>query len=211
LSSPRRIHRLLLVTFATCGAALAVAVPARAGLVVESATNCTDAPLEQPFTRWLDPFRYALMPNGGLEGGAEGWSLNQASVVSGNESFYVHGRGDSHSLAIAPGGSATTATVCVGLESPIVRLFARSSMSLLSLNTLRVEVLFTGRDGRPAALPIGLVTASKNWQPSLPLLVVANLLPVLDGQRTAVAFRFTPQGRASWWIDDVYLDPYRHK
>jgi hypothetical protein len=38
--------------------------------------------------------------------------------------------------------------------------------------------------------------------------VIANLLPLLPGSRTAVAFRFTPYGDGGdWTIDDVYVDP----
>jgi hypothetical protein len=38
--------------------------------------------------------------------------------------------------------------------------------------------------------------------------VVANLLSVLPGASTSLAFRFTPTGSAGEWsIDDVYVDP----
>ena len=33
-------------------------------------------------------------------------------------------------------------------------------------------------------------------------------LPLLPGERTPVAFRFTPQGKGTWSIDDVYVDPH---
>ena len=49
------------------------------------------------------------------------------------------------------------------------------------------------------------------WQPTLPSLVVANLLPLLPGARTPVRFRFTPVGRANWQIDDVYVDPWARR
>ena len=39
------------------------------------------------------------------------------------------------------------------------------------------------------------------------MLVVANLLPLLPGEHTPVAFRFTALG-GDWSIDDVYVDPY---
>ena len=42
------------------------------------------------------------------------------------------------------------------------------------------------------------------------MLVIANLLPLLPGETTPVAFRFTAQG-ADWSIDDVYVDPYAKK
>ena len=39
--------------------------------------------------------------------------------------------------------------------------------------------------------------------------MLANLLPLLPGEMTAVAFRFTARGGASWAIDDIYVDPKR--
>jgi hypothetical protein len=38
--------------------------------------------------------------------------------------------------------------------------------------------------------------------------LVVNLLPLLPGDYTPVAFEFTPQGYGgNWRIDDVYVDP----
>ncbi len=61
------------------------------------------------------------------------------------------------------------------------------------------------------ALPIGAALAGthRSWQPTLPTVVVANLLPLLPGEQTPVAFRFTPVGSATWTIDDIYVDPKR--
>jgi hypothetical protein len=39
--------------------------------------------------------------------------------------------------------------------------------------------------------------------------IVVNLLPLLPGDHTAVAFRFSTAG--NWQIDDVYVDPYRSR
>jgi hypothetical protein len=46
-------------------------------------------------------------------------------------------------------------------------------------------------------------------RPSLPMLMVANLLPLLPGAHTPVALRFVPQGGGSWLVDDVSVDPYK--
>jgi hypothetical protein len=53
-----------------------------------------------------------------------------------------------------------------------------------------------------------VVLGGSAWQPTLPFPVVANLLPLLPGQMTPVAFRFTARGGA-WRIDDVYIDPWK--
>ena len=71
-------------------------------------------------------------------------------------------------------------------------------------------MLFELFTGDVVSLPIGLVGNGGSWQPTLPMLVVANLLPLLPGENTPVAFRFTAQG-AAWSVDDVWVDPYsRH-
>ena len=55
-------------------------------------------------------------------------------------------------------------------------------------------------------LPIG-VDLGGSWHPSAPHLVVANLLPLLPPDMTAVRFKFAPLLGGSWQIDDVYVDP----
>jgi hypothetical protein len=205
-----RIQIKALVAAAAAIAAFAAAPTAQAGLLVASAPSCNAVTLEQPFKRWLDPLSYSLVPDGGLERGGAGWSLSGgAKVVSGNETFYVHGAGESKSLSLPKGSSATTPVMCAGLDKPIMRFFSKSSGGLLSLSTLSVEVLFETAAGRVASLPVGVALPNTKWQPSLPLPVLASLLPLLSGEQTPIAFRFRPLGGATWTIDDVYLDPAR--
>jgi len=175
---------------------------------VAAAGNCPANVLEQPFTRWLDPLSYTLVPDGTLERSAAGWSLSRAKVVSGNETFYVHGAKESKSLSLPAGSTATTPVMCAGIDKPVLRFFAKSSSPLLS--SLAVDVLFESSSGQVLSAPVGVVLPSSTWQPTLPLPVAASLLPLLPASQTPVAFRFRPVGSATWTIDDVYLDP-RHK
>lgn len=189
-------------------AGLAVAAPsAQAGLLVNTAPDCDAQSLSKPFLPWLDPANYTLAPGGDFE--SDTWELRGgAAVVSGNSSHYVGSSSDSHSLSLPRGSSATSPTICVGLEHPTLRFFAKNSGSLLS--TLRVAVKFEDATGNVQSLPIGVFAAGGSWQPTLPTLVVANLLPLLPGERTPVAFEFTPLGLGgNWRIDDVYVDPWR--
>jgi hypothetical protein len=191
------------------GAALTISAPAQAGLLVSSATDCDEQVLERPFLKWADPANYVLAPSGTFEEGVGSWDLDGAASVSvGDEPFDVHGPGEVKGLGLPPGSSATSAAMCVGIEHPTLRLFARNSGSILS--TMKVEVLFEDAGGNVRALPIGLLLAGSQWQPTLPMPIIANLLPLLPGERTAVAFRFTPHG-GNWRIDDVYVDPYRSR
>jgi hypothetical protein len=209
MAGRRRTTRVIAAAAAVLGLALA-ASPAQAGVLVNSVSNCDTPVLTQPFGRWLDLAHYRLLPNGNFEAGSKWWTLSNASVVAGNETFNVNGPGERSSLLIKPGGSATSSSVCVGLDSPTLRLFAVSKGSSLLgsvVTALTVEVLFEDPTGAVHSLPIGAVTPSSKWSPSLPLPVVANLLPLLPGQRTAVAFRFRAVGGAEWRIDDIYVDP----
>ena len=183
----------------------AAAPSAHAGLLVESAPDCTGQVLEQPFKAWKDYANYTLVPGGAFEDGAPGWKLSKARIVSGNETYYVRGRSDSRSLELRAGSVATSPTICVGLEHPTMRFFARSS-GVLPLMT--VEVLVETSAGLVVPVPIGVVTPSAKWRPTLPFLVVANLLPLLPGEHTPVAFRFRAV-TGTWAIDDVYVDPKR--
>ena len=203
-----RLGRLIpMVALALC--ALGGGSPAHAGPLVKAAQNCPTQALGQPFAPWLDPLYYTPVRGGSMEDGTPGWKLSGSSVVAGNEPFYVRSKADTRSLLLPKGSSAESAAICVGLDHLTLRFFARSTAPLLSsiLSTLRVEVLFEDAGGRVLAAPISVVPLSPSWAPTLPIPVVANLLPLLPGSRTAIAFRFTPQGPASWNIDDLYVDP----
>src|ERR687887_2526582 len=156
-------------------AALAIALAAPAGAATEGVVGvCPPSAYEQPFAPWLDFASYVLAPNGGLESGAAGWSLDGgAAVVAGNESFYVGGARDTRSLSLPSGSSATTSDMCVDATSPDLRFFARNSGSLLS--TLKVEVLYTDALGEPRALTVAVLAAGAAWEPPLPLAFLANL------------------------------------
>jgi hypothetical protein len=112
------------------------------------------------------------------------------------------------SLSLPSGLSATTGAICVGLGHPTMRFFARKTSGGL-LSTLLVEVEFEGLGGALKSLPIGVVVGGSQWQPTLPYPVIANLLPLLPGAQTPVAFRFTPILGGSWQVDDVYVDPFK--
>lgn len=186
------------------------AATANAGVLVASAPSCEDQALAKTFLPWLDIADYTALAGGDFESGSAAWSMTGgAATASGNETFNVGSADDSRSLSLPAGSSATSPTICVGILHPTVRFFhKRRSANLLS--TLKVEVLFETATGNVASLPIGVVLGNGNWQPTLPLVVVANLLPLLPGEMTPVQFRVTAQG-GDWSVDDVWVDPYSRK
>jgi hypothetical protein len=203
------IKRTLIALGVAGATAMAAATPAHAGLLVSSAHGCdADGTSARVFKPWLDLAQYVPAPGGDAESAA-GWMLNGgARIVAGNEPWYVRSRADRGALSLPAGASATTRVMCVGIGHPTLRFFAKRTSGSL-LNPLAVEVLFEGLGGALNSLPIGVVLAGGSWQPTLPFPVVASLLPLLPGQLTPVAFRFTPAGLGDWQIDDVYVDPWR--
>jgi hypothetical protein len=188
----------------------ALALAAGASQSAHASTGCGERLLGRYFLPWLDLAQYTPAPNGGLENGSSGWSLSGgASVVPGNERFFVGAPTDAHSLTLPSGSSATTGTTCVELLDPTLRLFVVNTGSLLS--ALQVEVLYEDIFGTPRAQTIALLPGTSRWQPTPPILFLANLQapPLLTDANAAVAFRFTPRGLGDWRIDDVYVDPFK--
>jgi hypothetical protein len=201
-------RRLILGLSATL-AVLFSLMPAAAAQADTS--TCGPSDLSQPFLPWADSNYYGLLPNGGFERQAQAWSLDgPAQVVQGNESFNVAGDNDSRALSLGDSGSATSDPVCVGLLSPTLRFFAQNSGSPLS--SLEVSVQVPGPLGGQQTVPIAVVSAGSDWQPTaqIPILVNVLSLPLVNGDGTDVSFQFTPLGSGGdWTIDDVYLDPFK--
>jgi hypothetical protein len=194
--------RAIAGTVAGLVAAGAFAAPAHAGILTTSATDCNDGALTQPFARYGDDAKYKNV--GTFEDGTAGWTLTGgAKVVSGNETAHVSGPGDAHSLSLPAGSTATTPPVCVGLAEPTLRFFAKRDSGLLSSVVVTVHVQTSL--GVWVTLPLG-VDLGGAWHPSGKMLILANLLPLLPPDRTAVKFTFAPL-LGSYQIDDVYVDP----
>jgi hypothetical protein len=199
--------RAALAALAATVASAALAAPANAGIITKTATDCDVETFSHPFAKWGDNADYKPVPRGSFEAGAAGWQLSGgAKIVAGNETYKVAGAADKYSLELPSGSKAISPSVCVGLDDPTLRYFVRKNSGLLS--TMAVSVRVETSLGLVATVPIG-VDLGGSWHPSLPTLVVANLLPLLPGDKTAVQFQFTPLLGGDWQIDDVYVDPYR--
>jgi hypothetical protein len=204
----RALIRLSALAAVTLVAAVA-APSASAGLLVASAKNCPTQAFSKPFAQFGDSADYTPMPGGSFEAGTPAWTVTGgAKVVTGNETFKVAGATNSRSLYLPQGATATSPAMCVGIEHPTARWFAKSSGSLLGLTgSMTVEVLFEDALGNVLSLPIGAGLLNASWQPSLPGVISASLLPLLPGQKTAVAFRFRAV-TGNWNVDDAYVDPF---
>jgi hypothetical protein len=202
----RRRFRVLapVVALACTAAALACDGAAHAAAARSGATSCPGQTLSRPFLRWLDPASYVLLQNGSLEK-ASGWSLKGgARLVAGNEAFSVNSPRDRSSLSLPAGSSATSPPMCITLLHPTLRFFAANGGAPTSALAVEAVVKLAGIR---LSLPVGVVLAGSDWQPTLPLPFLANLLAPVTA---TVSFRFVPLGSSGGWrIDDVYLDPYK--
>ena len=205
------LRRTAAAFFTATVAAAAFASPANAGLLTQSATSCDDGPITQPFQRFGDQANYKLVPGGSFEAGTAAWQLSGgAKLVSGNESYKVGGATHARSLLLPSGSAAVSPFTCVGLAEPTLRLFAKRNSALLGLvSTLNVQIQVQTSLGLSVWLPVlpGDLGGS-SWHPTLPMPLIANILPLSASDRTPVRFRISPL-LGSWQIDDVYVDPAR--
>lgn len=190
--------------------ACATAVAAFAGGVVPALASACAVPHggTAVFHALGDPADYVPVAQGSFETSTAGWTLSNASVVSGNESSYVNSTRDSHSLLIGPGGSAVSPAICVDSTTPSFRFFARSDSSGPSM--LTVNLLWTDGFGFSHSTPVGGVFAiGQGWRAS-PGLALGVALPLWMPHSTLdVRLQFVPRWGSAWAIDDVYQDPYR--
>jgi hypothetical protein len=170
---------------------------------------CQATPTTKAFRAFGDTNDYSLVPNGGFESGAGGWSLSRASVAFGNEPWFVRAPGDSRSLAIDAGGTAVSPTVCIDINRPTYRFFARRTSG--SWGVLNLRVRWQDATGHTNETTIAALDSNfgPGWRPS-PALNIASLLGLWnETQDVSVQLVFDPEDfGGSWAIDDVYVDPY---
>jgi hypothetical protein len=180
---------------------VAAAVPAAsAGSLLGLNNDC--GATSQPFARFGDSRLYTFGTNGGLESGGAGWALSGASVVNGNESYYVHSTADRYSLTLPAGATATTPQLCMGTTSTVVRFFDRSANG----GKLRVQIVLRNALGTVlGVVDWTTIQGSSAWQPSPSLLNLDSLLGLLGV--SSIQLKFTALSGTSQ-IDDVYVDPW---
>lgn len=174
------------------------AKPAAAGLGVA----CPDS-LSQPFRPWSDNANYKLLPDGGFEAGASGWTLSGgAKVATGNDPFFLHSRSDRSSLLLPAGSTATSPPICISLLSSKMRFVIGGKAGA----KISVQVLYRGAvSSLLGVFDGGTVTSTGSWAPSSQISMLGGVVPLLT---TSVQFRFVASN-ATAQLDDVYLDPWK--
>jgi hypothetical protein len=171
--------------------------------------SCPAQPVSTPFSQWGDNNSYFLVPGGSFEGTPDqvGWTLSNATLTQGNEPFYANTSGDSQSLTIAGGGSATSPFFCVDNTMGSLRFFAQE---VSAGGGLHVLALVQNSDGSVTTVPIARLPdgSMSTWAPTDS--ITGDTSGLSDDQTLSVALEFTVRSSAaSWQIDDLYVDPYR--
>jgi hypothetical protein len=180
----------------------AFAVPANAGLLATGAASYCDPYSSTAFQGWGDWSNYMLTPGGSFEDGAPTWKLaGGAKVVSGNEPYFIHAKGDRRSLYMPAGSSASTPTMCFAAGDWHLRFVGTGS------GQLRVTITVNSLLGVVSILDGGTVANNGIWKPSPKVgLLLTNVGGLLTTK--AISIRFTATSGASQ-LDDVYLDPFK--
>lgn len=195
-----------------CTAMALLVAPAAQAATPDSPARCAGQLFSQTFRSWNDRGSYTLSPGASMEGELAGWTLTGgAETVPGNEPFRIGGPLDGRSLSLPAGSSVTSAPICVGINYPFFRFFARNGGSFLS--PLDVEVLHLNAAGRVmSSQAVGRLNGYSSWAPTNRISLTVGRTGTGSGGEAAVAFRFTPRGSGGrWQIDDVYVDPYARR
>jgi hypothetical protein len=192
-------------------AALLLLAPLAAGAFGASAQACSYPGARPVFAPWGDQHNYVLAPDGGFEAGGAGWALRGGSAVAdGNESYQINGPGDSHSLLLPAGSTATSPPICMSIDTPLFRFVARNGGDPSS--RLRVDAVYSLL-GLVHTNVVNTITAGASWQPSRQMSTVLGLSTIIGTiLPSSIEVSFTPlDSTGQWQIDDLYVDPFaRH-
>jgi hypothetical protein len=204
-----RIGKGLRVAALTALACFAVPAAAQAA--------CPTPPTAKVFQAFGDSSDYFLAPNGGFESGTANWTVSNASVVTGNESYFLNGGSDTHSLKIAPGGQAVSAPFCIDTTRTGYRFFARQRGTTPG-GSLKVSIRYVGRDGVTRDQKIDAVAGanylswapSRFWNPSIATQIFKAMgFTDQDTMSIRLVFDADDLSGPAWQVDDLYIDPFR--
>jgi len=169
--------------------------------------DCGYGGAAQVFAPWADSAMYALAPQGDFAP-SDDWTLDkEATVVVGADPF----SGALQSLQLEKGAEAASPAMCVDLDNPTVRFFARD-VGGNGKSNLKVDVLYEDFDGHVKHLTVAKLRLDSEWQPSAIVPMYMNFLALAspDGV-TAVAFNFKAEGLQkdeTLSISSLYVDPF---
>jgi hypothetical protein len=173
--------------------------PASAG------ASCPTIAASQLLSGFGDLSYYAPLDEATFEGSTDDWTLDDATVVDGNEPWNVVGSTDSQSLSLSPDGSAISPSFCIDSRFPSFRFFGENTRGGKKAR-LTVRVVLTDSQGNTASSRVSALRGRDytSWALSPSFAFRAGL----DGGGTVSAQIEFSAAHGSWRIDDVLLDPY---
>jgi hypothetical protein len=185
-------------------ATLAATIAAAAGTGTAGAATASSCPtrtLVSPFSTFGDTNSYFFAPNGGFESGLTGWtSGGGATVVSGNESSYLHGRTDTRAVSLPTNAWVKTQAICTGPNDQSIRLMVKGTSGQLKVDAY----ILSGGNIRTWSTQVDAKSGS-SWRPSQVIQFALGNQYLGD---TTIQLTFTAIG-APWQIDDLYIDPLK--
>jgi hypothetical protein len=204
----RRTRTVLLGAISALTVGAVAAPVSQANLLSLLPGSCGNQAESQPFAPWGDFNHYTPVPGGTFVAGTP-WAVSGGAGASADDgTLVVDGVGNTKSLSLPFGSSATSPANCTSIYHPTVRAFVRNTGS--SSSKLIVQALYPGLLGGVQTATLGELSGTSSWQPTPALtLLVSNLLSTLSLGQTAIAFRFIPADSTGHWrVDDVYIDPF---
>jgi hypothetical protein len=183
-------------------AAVAVVAALAAGGASAASTACPSQTTGQPFRAWNDLNTYFFAPNAGFESGTTSWSVGgTTTVVSGNESSYLHSASDTKSMKLSAGGWVRTGAMCIDPSNQSIRLMVKGTSGQLKVDAL----VISGGNIRTWSTQVDAKSGT-SWRPSQIIQFAQGSNQFLGA--TTLQLTFTAIG-ATWQIDDLYVDPFK--
>lgn len=180
-----------------------------AGLAVSGGTAqaapiaCTNRSTSKAFAAWGDTNPYFVVQDGSFEATPSTWVNRNAAIATGNEPWKVLGSTHGKSLKLSSRAVATTAQFCVATAEDALRFFVKAPG--VGGSWLHVHIDVVSGVNR-ATNDYDVVGTSTGWAPSQRIM----LPDIRDSSgKQLVTITFSVVGTATWYLDDVMIDPWR--
>jgi hypothetical protein len=190
---PRKLSRMPRLVAMIGGALCALAAAPGAALAAE----CPVKPTTQAFAGFGDTNQYSLAPGGDFE--TLSWAkVGNVGLSNENDPFGL-APGDFSVKLDRPGEAVTSLPFCVDSTMPHMRFVAKG------YDQLDVTVAVTYRGSTDTSS--GSISPSDHrwWAPSRFVELKTSSIPAGESAIARVTFR----SNGSWYVDNLFLDPYR--
>lgn len=200
-----RLARLAASAIVASSVLIVAAPPAGA---YGTALSCTGRAETQAFKVFGDMASYFRASNGGFESGSTDWQLSGgASIVAGNETWKVGAPTDAKSAALPVGAKLVSRTHCISRGEDRIRFFVKSS-STSNNALLKLDLTITANGNTSTVSYDFRGNAIKSGWNVTPVILISDLFGGTGTEN--VEIKLTNLGSTgTWYVDDVYFDPFK--